>query len=262
MRRLLLPAVFLTAIKPLQADVCSGNKCENGAICIKNETVSNAYFCQCAEGYSGKYCETNIDDCASFNGTTGNPCMNNGTCSDRVNDFHCLCPHGFSGHRCETRDFWTLQQWQGNDCADLPWRCFRLQMDKCINTGFKDGNEPTRKPWYGRLRYDKDTQRYTIDLCWGKKDDEEESCNCENHYTKIPRLGKNSLGPASSPTAKDSDWCHKLMKITSSKLVSSTGANPDGKEDEQNRDCGIVAGARRLQGMLSVGVLVVFLNMA
>ena len=37
-----------------------------------------------------------IDDCAS------QPCKNNGTCGDKVNDYVCRCQEGFTGKQCET----------------------------------------------------------------------------------------------------------------------------------------------------------------
>lgn len=221
-------------------------------------TKNNSYYCVCPPGYSGKFCEFDINDCAP------NPCKNNGTCTDKVNDFSCECLHGFSGRTCATHDYWTLQQWTGNACEGKPWRCFRLQMGKCIDTGFVDGNVPKRKNWFGRLKYDKDSLKYTVDLCWGKKDGDdeplEESCNCDNHYTKIPRLGKNSLGPVSSPDVKDSDGCHKLMRITSSKLVNSTGKNLDKEDNKQNVDCAAPeGGATRPQGLFGMGVITALL---
>lgn len=265
MHRLPSPGVFLISIglylvQRSFADVCADNSCANGATCQANLTVANAYFCVCPEGYEGEHCQVNVDDCAKlYNGTSA--CTNGGTCTDAVNGFECLCAHGFSGPRCETRDYWTLQQWQGNECqADAPpWRCFRLQMDKCVNTGLIDGTAPNKKPWFGRLKYNKDSTRYTIDLCWGEQADPEESCNCENHYENVPRLGKNSLGPPTSEGAKDSNACHKLMKITSSKLVSSTGKNMDAKPDKQNLDCAVAAKAAGLRGMLTSGVLMALL---
>merc|ERR1719213_1334824 len=112
-------------------------------------------------------------------------------------------------------------------------------MDKCIDTGFIDGNVPNRKNWFGKLTYDNVSLKYTVDLCWGEnKDDPEESCKCDNHFTNIPRLGKNSLGPISAPGVKDSDRCHKLKRITSSRLVNSTGYNlDDGDENKHNVYC-------------------------
>lgn len=40
-------------------------------------------------------CETEIDECES------NPCLNGGTCLDRLNHFQCECVRGFRGTLCE-----------------------------------------------------------------------------------------------------------------------------------------------------------------
>jgi len=254
MRRLLLSGAWVATLVPLRslADVCAGVQCLNGATCAVNQTDTTKFYCDCVAGYEGTYCGTDTDDCAF------SPCVN-ATCVDLVNDYRCECKHGWSGKNCETHDYWTLQQWTGNECGGQPWRCFKLQMDKCIDTGFVDGNVPNRKNWYGKLSYDNVTLKYTIDLCWGKdEDDEEESCKCDNHFTKIPRLGKNSLGPFSSPDVVDSDRCHKLKQVTSSRLINSTAykANDD-TENDRNRDCRAPqeALATRVQGIMATGFL-------
>jgi hypothetical protein len=40
-----------------------------------------------------------VDECAS------GPCMNGGSCRDRVNGYFCQCAPGFTGHHCQTGDF-------------------------------------------------------------------------------------------------------------------------------------------------------------
>jgi len=232
---------------------CFDNPCKNGAGCVDEEVNASAddasvgtpsYRCFCAPGYNGTHCEHDINECAPGNNNNNNPCQNNATCTDLVNDYSCECPLGFSGKQCENAEYFTLQQWKGRGCFGFgpPWRCFRLQMNRCIDTGHIDGTIPTRKYWWGKLSYNADTLKYTIDLCWGADDDDK--CKCANHFTGIPRLGKNSFGPATPGREKpDSDFCHKLQRITSSRLTNSTGVNMDGDESDQNRDCSDPDGA-------------------
>merc|ERR1712137_496310 len=111
----------------------------------------------------------------------------------------------------------TLQQWTGMECGlDTPWRCFRLQIDKCVDAGKLDGAMPNTAKWYGRLTYNTNTSLYTIDLCWGATEDPDEQCKCDNHYANIPRFGANSLGPSQvgpdSEMIAPSNECHRLMK--------------------------------------------------
>ena len=56
----------------------------------------NSLSCDCADGFTGGRCETNIDDCQ------GDPCQNNGTCLDGINSFSCDCVAGYQGEYCET----------------------------------------------------------------------------------------------------------------------------------------------------------------
>jgi len=197
----------------VQAAPCDAAPCQNQGVCTN---TANNYTCTCSPGYEGVNCQVNIDDC---NGT----CLHGGTCTDLVNGFECSCPFGYSGTRCEITEYWTLLQWTGAQCKGKPWRCFKLQVDNCIDTAHVDGVLPTRDNWYGKLQH-KDG-KYTIDLCFGKKKDPQQQCKCDNHYTNIPKLGKNSLGPPTPGRSRpDSDRCHKLLRITSSMLVLSTGA--------------------------------------
>lgn len=80
---------------------------EQGMVDVPNATwlwndrscgVLRSFLCKkCAPGWTGVYCETNIDDCRP------DPCLNAGICQDRLNDFECICPLYYHGHRCEIR---------------------------------------------------------------------------------------------------------------------------------------------------------------
>ena len=59
-------------------------------------TISSSMFiCICFFLFYFHF-EPDIDECAS------NPCLNGGTCIDRVNGFKCSCVPGFRGTRCQT----------------------------------------------------------------------------------------------------------------------------------------------------------------
>ena len=44
--------------------------------------------------------DTDADECAS------DPCYNNATCVDQVNDVMCICDEGFTGLFCETGNYY------------------------------------------------------------------------------------------------------------------------------------------------------------
>lgn len=52
---------------------------------------------------------SDIDECAS------NPCQNNGTCNDLINQYNCTCVAGYSGYQCQTgnklRGIWNINPW-------------------------------------------------------------------------------------------------------------------------------------------------------
>lgn len=54
-----------------------------------------ARMCSCRSGFTGQRCEVNVNECA------GNPCLNGGTCQDRINEYSCACPAGYGGRNCE-----------------------------------------------------------------------------------------------------------------------------------------------------------------
>jgi hypothetical protein len=65
-------------------------ECNNGT-CVNGQ---NAFSCACDAGYSGEFCETNVDDCV------GVACLNGAICLDAVDDYECLCPRNYFGKLC------------------------------------------------------------------------------------------------------------------------------------------------------------------
>uniref|UniRef100_A0AAZ3QJZ2 Neurogenic locus notch homolog protein 1 n=1 Tax=Oncorhynchus tshawytscha TaxID=74940 RepID=A0AAZ3QJZ2_ONCTS len=75
----------------------NNNECESNP-CMNGGTckdMTSGYVCSCRIGFTGPSCQTNINECAS------NPCLNQGTCIDDVDNFACTCLLGFRGTKCE-----------------------------------------------------------------------------------------------------------------------------------------------------------------
>ena len=61
------------------------------------EGHGEAVHCNCAEGFTGSHCETDLDYCRA------DYCQNNGTCMEGVGtNVTCNCPQTFEGDRCQT----------------------------------------------------------------------------------------------------------------------------------------------------------------
>lgn len=63
--------------------------CQHSGVCIN---AGNSHHCQCPLGYTGSYCEEQLDECSS------NPCQHGATCSDFI-----------GGYRCEVRQAGTIR---------------------------------------------------------------------------------------------------------------------------------------------------------
>lgn len=72
----------------------------NECIIIKRCQINNTFVfsCVCSNGFEGRNCEVNTDDCRN------NPCTNNGTCIDLIAGYKCECASPYSGNHCETSE--------------------------------------------------------------------------------------------------------------------------------------------------------------
>ncbi|XP_014668701.1 PREDICTED: uncharacterized protein LOC106809975 [Priapulus caudatus] len=80
---------------PGVTDCLSGDVCQNGGTCVLQGVGSSSYSCCCAVGFTGRHCETNINECAR------RPCRNGGTCYEGApGSYRCECIPGFYGRNC------------------------------------------------------------------------------------------------------------------------------------------------------------------
>uniref|UniRef100_A0A8C1QX35 Cadherin, EGF LAG seven-pass G-type receptor 3 n=1 Tax=Cyprinus carpio TaxID=7962 RepID=A0A8C1QX35_CYPCA len=101
-------------VLPFDDNVCLREPCQNYMKCISVLRFnSSAPFivspstlfrpihpitglrCRCPAGFTGDYCEIEINLCYS------NPCMNGGVCARREGGYTCICREDYTGERCE-----------------------------------------------------------------------------------------------------------------------------------------------------------------
>lgn len=97
-------------VLPFDDNICLREPCENYMKCVSvlkfdssppfiaSDTVLfrpihpiNGLRCRCPLGFTGDYCETEIDLCYS------GPCKNNGRCRSREGGYTCECLEDFTG---------------------------------------------------------------------------------------------------------------------------------------------------------------------
>uniref|UniRef100_A0A7N6A590 Delta-like protein n=1 Tax=Anabas testudineus TaxID=64144 RepID=A0A7N6A590_ANATE len=77
---------------PSGVRLISSNVCGPHGRCRSH--AGGQFSCECEEGFTGTYCHENINDCESA------PCLNGGTCIDKVNQYECICAEGWDGPTC------------------------------------------------------------------------------------------------------------------------------------------------------------------
>ncbi|XP_049616876.1 cadherin EGF LAG seven-pass G-type receptor 1 isoform X5 [Syngnathus scovelli] len=114
LNRTLLRLISSQEVLPFDDNICLREPCENYMKCVSvlkfdssppfiaSNTVLfrpihpiNGLRCRCPVGFTGNYCETEIDLCYS------GPCKNNGRCRSREGGYTCECREDFTGEHCE-----------------------------------------------------------------------------------------------------------------------------------------------------------------
>uniref|UniRef100_A0A8B9QH47 Cadherin EGF LAG seven-pass G-type receptor 3 n=1 Tax=Apteryx owenii TaxID=8824 RepID=A0A8B9QH47_APTOW len=114
MKRMALTGASMLEVLPFDDNVCLREPCQNYMKCISVlKFDSSAPFiaspstlfrpihpitglrCRCPQGFTGDYCETEINLCYS------NPCLNGGVCTRKEGGYTCVCRQPFSGENCE-----------------------------------------------------------------------------------------------------------------------------------------------------------------
>nr|XP_023415852.1 cadherin EGF LAG seven-pass G-type receptor 3 isoform X2 [Cavia porcellus] len=143
-RRAALAARSLLDVLPFDDNVCLREPCENYMKCVSVLRFdSSAPFlasastlfrpiqpiaglrCRCPPGFTGDFCETELDLCYS------NPCRNGGACARREGGYTCVCRPRFTGEDCELdteagRCVPGICR-NGGTCTDAPHGGFRCQ---------------------------------------------------------------------------------------------------------------------------------------
>uniref|UniRef100_A0AAY4D3X6 Cadherin EGF LAG seven-pass G-type receptor 1 n=1 Tax=Denticeps clupeoides TaxID=299321 RepID=A0AAY4D3X6_9TELE len=114
LNRTMLRRISSQRVLPFDDNICLREPCENYMKCVSvlkfdssppfiaSDTVLfrpihpiNGLRCRCPAGFTGDYCETEIDLCYS------GPCRNNGRCRSREGGYSCECQEDFTGEHCE-----------------------------------------------------------------------------------------------------------------------------------------------------------------
>ena len=71
------------------------SSCFNGGTCVDG---INSFTCLCPPGFTGSYCQHDVNECDS------RPCLHGGTCHDSYGAYKCTCPQGYTGLNCQVSE--------------------------------------------------------------------------------------------------------------------------------------------------------------
>uniref|UniRef100_A0A3Q3MUU7 Delta-like protein n=1 Tax=Mastacembelus armatus TaxID=205130 RepID=A0A3Q3MUU7_9TELE len=101
----------------------SSNVCGPHGRC--RSQAGGQFSCECEEGFTGTYCHENINDCESA------PCLNGGTCIDKVSQYQCICAEGWDGPTCQNSD--------GVLCPHVVLSCRPADNSSCLPSPCENG---------------------------------------------------------------------------------------------------------------------------
>lgn len=73
----------------------TSSSCFNGGTCVDG---INSFTCLCPPGFTGSYCQHDVNECDS------RPCLHGGTCQDSYGTYKCTCPQGYTGLNCQVSE--------------------------------------------------------------------------------------------------------------------------------------------------------------
>jgi len=196
---------------PKTTDDCRTKSCENGGVCSEEK------ICECPNGFTGTWCEVNINDCEV------DSCNNHGQCQDLVNGFNCTCDKGYEGKSCEIdidECLHNLQPCQnGGICND---EIGKYSCD-CSGTGY-DGKNCTDVVDECKGNIDQSTPCNDRGKCNNNNGDY--TCECEdgfggNHCQDQLKFGIKEV----SMTVPDYSRCGKSNKKAEIQILNDNGGS-------------------------------------
>jgi len=161
-------------------DDCAAGLCQNSAACEEKEAGSGSFICRCTDGYTGEYCQEDVDECAIVGFDDG--CHSEAKCRNTFGAYVCDCKDGFAGTGQQCGD--------ADDCASNP--CYNSGV--CTDTGTKLFECACPVGW-GSQRCDSDWNECTLGIhdC----DDDATCSNTQGGYECACDTGFSGDGTAS-----------------------------------------------------------------